>query len=189
MSNEMTHAEVRGQQQVWAERRKLWVRDLIHGDLRQGKQQLSLVVNPLNEEEHIPQKFCCLGVACKRYQEETGDGEWVDTYGDTAFHLTVDPDENNATNIMPEVVEEWYGLHNLELQFKDLALEEGFEIPHSLRDHTTNYIQNFLYICNDDLHMTLPEIGQVVNWINDMENHIHDLVSLGEAVVNKYPHA
>ena len=189
MSNEKTLADVRVQQQVWAERRKLWVQDLIHGGLRQGKQQLSLVFDPRNEEEDISQKFCCLGVACKRYQEETGDGKWVDTYGDTAFRLTVDPGEDNATTLMPEVVEKWYGLHNLELKFKNLAQEEGFEIPRPLRDNEVSYIQNFLYICNDDLNMTLSKIGQVVSWINDMENHIPDLVSVGKAVVNKYPHA
>ena len=193
MSNEITLAEVREQQQVWAERRKLWMQDLIHGDLKQNQEQLSIVTTQFSLAENILQQFCCLGVACQRYREETGDGEWVDTCDNTAFRLTVDPGEDDATTAMPGVIEEWYGLHDLELQFKALAKSEGFEIPNLLRDSEVSYIQNFLYICNDHLNMTLPEIGKVVGWVNDMENHIPDLVSVGKAIDkfmgDRYPYA
>lgn len=74
--------------------KKLWVEALRSGRYQQTKKRL-------RDEDG----FCCLGVLCEVYREQTGIGQWKDgKYFETS--RTNDTDGHG----LPEAVQEWAGL-------------------------------------------------------------------------------
>ena len=79
------------------ERIKLWVEALRSGKYQQGRRALRTLDN----------KYCCLGVACEVYREQTGDGDWREADEYVSFH----PSEGNkGTALLPSAVQKWFGL-------------------------------------------------------------------------------
>lgn len=82
--------------EVIKERRKKWADALRSGKYEQGK-------GCLRNYEH----FCCLGVACDLYMNETSDGEWIpyqQKIGRYSF--------KEHFGAVPDQVMEYFGLKN-----------------------------------------------------------------------------
>ena len=71
-----------------------WVKALRSGEFLQGKTQL-------RSENH----YCCLGVLCELYRQETGNGEWTEK-GFCSFGETLE-------GLPPMAVRDWAGLCSL----------------------------------------------------------------------------
>lgn len=78
---------------------ELWVEDLLSGKFAQ-------TINRLRDEKG----YCCLGVACERFRQETGIGNW-------GPDLTFRMDDGPYGAALPNAVKEWYGLSDTEGQF------------------------------------------------------------------------
>lgn len=89
-----------------------WLQALRSGKFRQATAALSQ--RPLMGDRDPTPSFCCLGVLCEIYREETGDGEWrnsdltVLTVLDIRFH--VNSTNTHATQYLPTKVMGWAGL-------------------------------------------------------------------------------
>lgn len=88
--------------------KKKWVNELINGGYVQGKGQL-----------RQQNQYCCLGVLCDIYKENTGKGEWVDPNStDDRASLREFQYENScgetckAVAALPTPVREWAGLES-----------------------------------------------------------------------------
>lgn len=79
------------------ENAKKWVETLKSGDYKQATGYLQ-----------TPDGFCCLGVACDLYAEETGDGAWSEA-GDY-YQFVVDEGRQLQIATLPTAVREWLGL-------------------------------------------------------------------------------
>lgn len=160
---------------VYAKRRADWKNDLRSGRYTQGQELLCRYVpdpHPDIEDEHF---FCCLGVACQRFMDIEKAGKWTGDGEHTQFvipkSLAKPEEEISQYHLMPTVVFEWYGLHELEQPFRSAAVKYDFLIHHRRHNDKTSYIQNFLYLCNDDANMSFKEIAEVISWIEDPETH------------------
>lgn len=51
--------------------------------------------------------YCCLGVLCEIYLEETGDGNWIEA--DYTFQNFVTKSETSS-GVLPTVVKDWAGM-------------------------------------------------------------------------------
>lgn len=73
--------------------------------LRSGKYQQT--------QGHLRDKtgYCCLGVACEIYLEETGRGSWQASAGHNAYQYSIDPFERSHTSL-PGSVRRWLGLQS-----------------------------------------------------------------------------
>lgn len=70
-----------------------WVKALRSGVYKQG----SGVLRSTNE------RYCCLGVLCEIYKEETGDGEWIAGQpGDTGMYTFL-----GSRGYLPAAVQNW----------------------------------------------------------------------------------
>lgn len=67
-----------------------WLKVLRSGEYEQGRGQL-----------RSDNKFCCLGVLCEIYRQETGKGRWV-VYGQFT-----DENGNSSFSALPKKVVEW----------------------------------------------------------------------------------
>lgn len=75
--------------------KQLWLEALRSGEFRQGKELL----HPTSET------YCCLGVLCEIYQQETGNGSWVDQrFKVAAFDVEIVE--------LPSAVAQWAGLNS-----------------------------------------------------------------------------
>jgi hypothetical protein len=75
---------------------KKWVDALRSGRFKQGRGSL-----------RYDDSYCCLGVACQVYKEETGEGKWTPYDG---AYMRFDLDDRSSFFILPQVVQEWLGL-------------------------------------------------------------------------------
>lgn len=77
-----------------------WVDALRSGRYQQGRGSL----------HGTPQEFCCLGVACDIYRQETGNGEWQSPFefeeDDTYFML----DGQLYQSLPPTKVDDYFGI-------------------------------------------------------------------------------
>lgn len=71
-----------------------WVDALRSGEYEQGTGTL-----------HPDGQYCCLGVACEVYKQETGQGKWTDLDVDGPPHFVVS--EQMARDTLPPVVADW----------------------------------------------------------------------------------
>jgi hypothetical protein len=92
-SIEDTHLTPLTPEQV--ERNLRWIKALESGCYKQGRGRLK-------REDH----YCCLGVGCNLFMEETGYGSWEK--GSDDFLL----DGDSASAFPPESVADWYGWQN-----------------------------------------------------------------------------
>lgn len=91
-----------------SEVKKKWVNALINGGYVQGKGQLRL-----------QNQYCCLGVLCDIYKENTGKGEWINpnSTDDRASlrefqYENSDGETSRAGAVLPKPVREWAGLES-----------------------------------------------------------------------------
>lgn len=86
---------------------KIWIEALRSTEYKQG-------VGGLHPSEG---KFCCLGVACDKYKEITGQGEWL---SDRTFII------NRISRIssLPVDVRDWLGLADIDGAFADGCLAD-----------------------------------------------------------------
>jgi hypothetical protein len=75
---------------------KKWVEALRSGKYAQAR-------NILRDDD----TFCCLGVLCEVYREETGAGQWQEGFGAACFVAAVG---DRVLGIAPPAVERWAGL-------------------------------------------------------------------------------
>lgn len=88
--------------------KKKWVYALMSGKYMQGKGQL-----------RQRNQYCCLGVLCDIYKENTGKGEWVNpnSTNDRASlrefqYENSDGETRRAAAVLPKPVREWAGLES-----------------------------------------------------------------------------
>lgn len=160
---------------IYAKRRADWKNDLRSGKYTQGVELLCRYVPDPHSDIEDEYFFCCLGVACQRFMDNEKAGKWTGDGEHTQFvipqTLAKPEEEISQYHIMPPVVFEWYGLHELEQPFRSAAVKYDFRIPHPRENRVTPYIQNFLYLCNDDIEMSFKEIAEVIGWIEDPVTH------------------
>lgn len=75
------------------EHRELWVKALRSGKYEQTKGLLA-----------DQDGYCCLGVACEEYRQQTGEGHWEDN------NTFVDEAGNTSNTSLPKRVMDWLGL-------------------------------------------------------------------------------
>lgn len=87
--------------------KQIWIDALTSGKYKQGTRVLRWA-----------DEFCCLGVLCDLFQQETGKGKWVtDDFGGTKFL--------NENKVLPKEVQEWASIDNVggyELTMRSPAL-------------------------------------------------------------------
>lgn len=72
--------------------------------LRSG--QYKQTTRKLRRDTGTGSRFCCLGVACEIFRQQTGQGEWLqEGYYSPAFMV----DYDLSTTRMPTAVCEWFG--------------------------------------------------------------------------------
>lgn len=81
---------------------ELWVDRLRSGTIPQGTGRLALGTSATG----IPEKMCCLGVACEVYREVTGNGEWDRIAG---WHFCIG--DTAVDTHLPKEVAEWLGIN------------------------------------------------------------------------------
>lgn len=77
---------------------KKWVEALRSGEYAQGK-------NVLRDGNN---RYCCLGVACEIYHQETGKGEW--RLSDSAEYYFFEDDNQKEPAVLPNEVVKWLGI-------------------------------------------------------------------------------
>jgi hypothetical protein len=88
--------------------KKKWINALVNGGYAQGEGQL--------RKEN---QYCCLGVLCDIYKENTGKGEWINpnsTDGRSSLREFQYEDSDgvkmSAGAVLPRPVKEWAGLES-----------------------------------------------------------------------------
>lgn len=91
-------------------------------------------------------EYCCLGVACELYRQETGKGEWElkDTYDESPHYCFVLDDETAITHL-PLAVANYIGL-------RSSGAVEGYEYTFGDRKDKS------LIYANDGLNATFDDI-------------------------------
>jgi hypothetical protein len=107
-----------------AERIELLARALESGRFKQGTGRLKI---SRGDEEF----FCCLGVACEIYRQESGVGYW------SASGMFVTPKDGSALHI-PTDVFEWYGFQeqNIEIEVNGITGDAA-----AYNDHGASFVQ------------------------------------------------
>lgn len=108
--------------------KKLWVEALRSGKYQQGKRRLKV--------EGLPEspRYCCLGVLCDLYRQQTGRGEWA---GDGYFK---EGNRSSAVELIRQVAE-W-----AELESSDPRIyTTGFSLS-SLNDYGFTFSELAEYI-------------------------------------------
>lgn len=132
---------------VHRERVLRWAELLESGRFEQCHSRLREEYGAMTEEVAIG--HCCLGVACVQYNEETGQGGWVDEH---TFRVeAVDGFEEEAVDtILPAAVARW-------------LFGDSGEFDPDLVDEPSGL---FPTICateaNDDVELTFEEIARVI---------------------------
>ncbi len=106
-----------------------WIEALRSGEYTQAKQRL-----------RKDDSFCCLGVACDLYIEETGKAFWDEDYYGPVFKSDL-LDDSYEEAVLPEEVSEWLGLKNT-TAYSNSAHTSASEINDG--GATFNQIANFL---------------------------------------------
>lgn len=78
--------------------KRLWLKALRSGKYRRTRFRL-----------RTESGYCCLGVLCDLYQQETGLGAWVKSPDGTAYSFNVGNDTGNYY-LIPSAVLEWAGM-------------------------------------------------------------------------------
>jgi len=123
-----TKADYSHRRQQWANALKSGLYKQIRGSLRDDK------------------GYCCLGVACEIYKQNTGHGKWVNDseYSSTIEDFSVGGDEGGGS--LPYKVEQYFGLTN-----EVGALEHNYkstEQPLSLATANDSYRYSFKEIAS-----------------------------------------
>lgn len=125
---------------------KAWLRDLRSGKFKQG--QGVLVSNEGEQPE-----YCCLGVACKRYAEDTG------LLADLG-HGFFSPEQGHRYQIyLPEEVRRWLGLATPSGKF------DWLDIPTQLKAKELSGDEldaDTLVDLNDDAEWTFEQIADFI---------------------------
>ena len=91
---------------------KKWVAALRSGEYKQTRYKL-----------HAREGgFCCLGVACEVFRQETGAGEW-DAEGIDTLSFRTSPWEQPEMMALPNSVKDWLGLNGDEGEFVAVEME------------------------------------------------------------------
>lgn len=100
--------------------KKKWVNALMNGGYVQGKGQL-----------RQQNQYCCLGVLCDIYKENTGKGEWINPNSmDDRVSLrefryeNPDGEISKAVALLPKPVREWAGLESSQPSILGMTLPE-----------------------------------------------------------------
>ena len=95
------------------------------------KSRLRLLVAALRSGEYTQARgrlktdngYCCLGVACDVFYQETGRGEWENVNLNTGAWLF-----GYSGTSLPHVVQDWYGLPHTELNSGSMvSLNDGLK--------------------------------------------------------------
>lgn len=89
------------------ERKQLWLDALRSGRYQQGRGLLKST-----EFGGQDPSYCCLGVACEVYRQETGDGFWQDYALEQPAFVPPQGEHWARWSSLPTPVAEWYGLDN-----------------------------------------------------------------------------
>ena len=134
--------------------KKRWIDALKSGDYKQGTE--SLCCND---------SFCCLGVLCDLYIQDTKNGEWfsysVDEYKDTyETKFAIRNEESNIIEgeILPSIVADWAGIP-VEKRNSPKRLSTYNSTCDILVPKQEEYISNRLDIPKD--HITLAELNDL----------------------------
>lgn len=68
--------------------KQMWIAALRSGDYKQAKRRLRI------EHSDGSASYCCLGVLCELYRQETGEGEWLDDLVNLPAQDAADNDES-----------------------------------------------------------------------------------------------
>lgn len=101
---------------------ELWKAALRSDDYKQGIGQL----RSSNDQ------FCCLGVLCDLYHNQTGEGRWVPN-PDDGDYLFVD-DSGSSSGFITEAVRKWAGL-------SDISPQVGYAYLHQLNDTGKPFVE------------------------------------------------
>jgi len=58
---------------------------------------------------HSAEGFCCLGVACEVFRQETGRGRWIESSKGTYVFSVTPGDTDSSESILPYTVRKWLG--------------------------------------------------------------------------------
>jgi hypothetical protein len=83
-----------------AQIKKLWIKALRSGELKQGKVWLRSI-DDLDDNY----QFCCLGVLCELYRRDQRKGRWINK----SLFRARKSDESSA--VLPKAVQVWAGLN------------------------------------------------------------------------------
>ena len=96
------------------ERIALWVKALRSGKFKQTRDVL-----------RRGDKFCCLGVACEIYRQETGKGKWV-TSGEDSSCQTFQATKTDGNDVaIPYKVCKWFGIKSPEGKIREKTENEA----------------------------------------------------------------
>lgn len=84
--------------------KRLWVAALQSGEYQQTQEKLRRMEPALRGDRTINPGYCCLGVLCELYRQDTGSGQW-DERG-----WFVGEDFPAEAAFPPKIVYEWAGL-------------------------------------------------------------------------------
>ncbi len=87
--------------------KRLWVEALLSGDYEQTSGALMRDTGSIGEEKH---GFCCLGVLCDVYHNETGEGEWSLVDADGSHWYFKDGEGSAHAMLLPKGVADWADL-------------------------------------------------------------------------------
>lgn len=87
-----------------------WVEALRSGEYKQTRSHLK-----------DDKGFCCLGVLCAVYKDETGAGDWSN-HGSNHTHENFKTPGENSWSGLPEVVQDWAGLEGSDPEINETTL-------------------------------------------------------------------
>lgn len=101
--------------EVQRERVGLLVAKLRSGAFRRG-------TGRLRRKDRGPDRFCCLGVACEVFREETGEGEWLDNGGGDRTSILFHVNGREEWGVLTGAVAAWFGFP---LQNPEVGMARG----------------------------------------------------------------
>lgn len=113
---------------------KLWVDALRSGRYKQA-------TSALRKKSFLSRaKFCCLGVACELYRQDTNDGKWVRT-SSVPSRYEFSSGQYTTNGILTKNVSSWLGIESSDPR---LSGETRASILNDIREFDFNFISNLI---------------------------------------------
>lgn len=146
-----------------------WIAALLSGKYKQGKGKLHKIANYLFEKgwkstgknAEDAERYCCLGVICELYRQETGKGRWEFVENEGVF--TFIDSRGKRTDGMPtDEVMEWAGMPTSALIQLDVKDSKKFNKDEDDEPDPDYVNRDFYLAAQNDEGRTFKTIAKVI---------------------------